>query len=294
MNKSVDYFNGTVDSLRGNLDKNTEWLENSTVANLVTLGLVVYAALFVGKIFPRGMNLFKHPLVKILSFLAVAYLARRNVALAFVATIAIVIIMMTNLKNTNEFLTHVPSRLNADDNMYEAMLGKCFCSCDGNKCVCRCAEGGEPENINIDDIIAEEEQVRIPIHQLVAPTHQDVAPSRQLDNLMIQVQVPEQIVSHLPQVVPQVKRVLPPRVSDVVDERDLIAQANASAMDKVKKQIIAHEMDKDKRRVVTTYTEGCDKSPYRRASTPFGQPNFLDEGLSYTTLDADYAPINFQ
>lgn len=290
MDKSVDYFNGTVDALRGNLDKNTEWLENSTVANLVTLGLVVYAALFVGKIFPKGMNLFKHPLVKILSFLAVAYLARKNVALAFVATIAIVTIMMTNLKNTNEFLTHVPSRLNTDDNIYEAMLGKCFCSCDGNKCVCRCAEGGEPENINIDDIIAEEEQTRIP----VAPKQQVVAPSQQLDNLMVRVKVPEQIVSHLPQVVPQIKSVLPPKVSDVVDERDMIAQANSSAMDRVKKQIIAHEMDKDKRRVVTTYTDGCDKSPYRREMTPFGQPNFLDAGLSYTTLDADYAPINFQ
>jgi hypothetical protein len=282
MDKSFDYFNSSVNSLKGTLDKNTDWLENSSVTNLITFGLVIYAALFAGKVWPNGMNLFKHPLVKILSFLAIAYLAQKNVALAFVATIAIVVIMMTNLKNTKEFLTQVPSRLNTDDNVYEAMLGKCFCSCDGIKCNCRCAEGGEPENINIDDIIAEEEQQQ-----------QQQQQQQQLDNLMIPVPIPQQIVSQLPQVVPPIKTVLPPKVVDVIDERNLIETANTIAMEKVKKQIIDHEMDKDKRRVVTTYVDGCEQSPYRRKTTPFGQPLFLDEGLSYTTLDADYAPIQF-
>jgi hypothetical protein len=277
MNKPMDYFNESVNVIKTNLDKNTEWLEDKTIANLITLGFVIYAALFVGKFWSGGMNLFKHPLVKILSFLAVAYLSGKNVALAFVATIAIVMIMMTNLKNTNEFLTHVPSKFNADDNIYEAMLGKCFCSCDGKKCNCQCVEE-EPENILLDDIISEEEQIQI----------------QKPDNLMVHIPIPEQIVSQLPQVVTSVKSVLPPKVSDFLDERDLIEHANTDAMNKVKKQIIEHEMNKDKNRIVTTYVDGCDKSPYRRKTTPFGQPLILDEGLSYTTLDADYAPINFQ
>ena len=60
------------------MDKNTTWLDDSNIVNLLTLGFVIYAALFVGKLWPKGMDLFKHPLVKILSFLAVAYLAKRN------------------------------------------------------------------------------------------------------------------------------------------------------------------------------------------------------------------------
>jgi hypothetical protein len=293
MNNPRDYFDSSVSSLTQSLDKNTEWLDNSTIANLITLGLVIYAALFVGKLWPKGMDLFKHPLVKIMSFLAVAYLARKNTALAFVATIAIVTIMMTNLKNTKEFLTVIPARLNTDDNVYEAMLGNCLCRCEGRNCSCKCIEE-EPENININDDInnvnVEDEQLLLP-QEIFAEQEQN---QNQLQRFIpISVPIPDLIVSQLPQVVPQIKSVLPPKTSDIVDERDLISQANKIALDKVKRQIIDHEMEKDKRRVVTTYVDGCEKSPYRRETTPFGQPNFLDEALSYTTLDADYAPVNF-
>lgn len=98
-------FNNTYNLVKTKLDDNTKWMEDSNTANILTFAIVIYAVLFVGKISPNLTLSFKHPLVKLLAFLTVAYISSKNTSLALVATIAIIIIMMTNLKNTNEFFT---------------------------------------------------------------------------------------------------------------------------------------------------------------------------------------------
>jgi hypothetical protein len=253
MSKSVDFLNTTVDSVKGNLDQSFGWLNDSNTTNLVVLGLVVYAALFVGKIWPKGMDLFKHPLVKIVAFLLVAYLASKNVALALVATIAIVTIMMTNLKNTKEFLTVVPARrLDTDDNVYEAMLGRCVCRCDGRKCDCDC----EKDEIKMVNIVPSEEM--LPNDVIIPQEH------------VQQVYVPQEAEK------------------ETINERDVMDEMNKIALENIKKQFITHDKDRERGRVVTTYRKGCDGSPYYNETTPMGRPSFLNDYMAETTMDADF------
>jgi hypothetical protein len=239
MNNSTEFLNTTVNSLKGNLDKNMNWLDDKSTTNLILLGLVVYTALFVGKVWPKGTDLFKHPLVKIIAFLFVAYLGTKNISLALVATIAIVVIMMTNLKNTKEFLTVVPTqRLDTDDNVYESIMGKCMCRCDGNKCHCNCLD--EPENMNISNVMSEE--------------------------------------------------IIPSEEAPIMNERDVIKEMNDLAFENVKKQFLDHYKEKEKEKMVTTYKQGCDKSPYYDETTPFGEPLFLKSAMmAKTMMDADYS-----
>jgi hypothetical protein len=158
MEKPVEYLSSTVDTVTGSLDKNMGWLNDKTITNVAILGLIVYGAFFVGKVWPKGMDMFKHPLVKVVSFMLIAYIATKNPALALVAAIAFIIIMMTNLKNTNEFLTSVsPTKLTTDDDVYEAIMGRCICRCDGKGCNCECKDE-IAEEIDISQITPEQEQ----------------------------------------------------------------------------------------------------------------------------------------
>ena len=151
------------------------------------------------------------------------------------------------------------------------MLGKCLCSCNDTKCSCRCAEGGEPEYLHMNDIVAEEEE------NLSEPSQ------------VVRVQIPSQLRDAADNIPTEVG--IPRKSSDDLDGRDIVAEANSEAMNKIKKQIIAHEMQKNEGKLVTSYGKGCGKSPFKRDATPFGRPSFMDEELAYTTLDADYSPI---
>jgi hypothetical protein len=297
------YINNTVHSITGNLDQHTEWLNNETIANLLTVGIVIYAALFVGKLCVNETLIFKNHLVKILAMLAVAYIAKRNVSLAFVCTIAIIAIMMTNLKNTNEFYEPTSKHMDADDHIYEAMLGKCFCSCDGTKCVCRCAEGGEPMEISMDEIMAEEKKV---------PKKTMKKQMRFTESHHDEIEYPHKFEQNLPQDIYQSQPTQQSNyvenmnsahtnmqnlqnMTDVVDEKDLIAQFNQTALSKVQKQFLSHEIQKNKGSL-TTYTpmDNCGKSPYSRGNaTPFGRPEIINQIYASTTMDGDYAPIKF-
>jgi len=116
------------------LDNNMRWLGNDNdMVKLLVVLVAVYAVFFVGKIFPIAMNITRSPFVKLALFIAIALVARHNVPLAFVLTIAIVSVMMTNLKNTNEFMT-------ADDLPYTPMRRGCICRCNENGCQCICTD----------------------------------------------------------------------------------------------------------------------------------------------------------
>ena len=168
MENSVNYLNSnlnrSIDTMTSSLDNSTKWAENGEIVNLVILGLVIYIAFFVGKVYPKGIELLKHPIIKIVAVLYVSHLAQKNVTLALVATVALFTIMLTNYKNTQEFLTQVSLNQNADDNVYEAIMGDCVCRCEGTNCVCRCIEGSEPQDITLDDVDEEmvpEENINI-------------------------------------------------------------------------------------------------------------------------------------
>lgn len=197
MEKPVEYLSSTVDTVTDSLDKNMGWLNDKTITNVVLLGLVVYTAFFIGKVWTKGMDMFKHPLVKVISFLLIAYIATKNTALALVATITVIVIMMTNLKNTNEFLTYVsPHKLTTDDDVYEAIMGRCICRCNDNNCKCECKDNYS-EELDINQIMVKEE-----MENELKPEQQYVKKSglddyqemnqNAIDNIKVQLQEHEQ------------------------------------------------------------------------------------------------------
>lgn len=199
MNKSAEYLNTTVNTVTSNLDETMGWLNDPTITNVILLGLIVYSALFIGKVWPKGMDFFKHPVVKIIAFALIAYISTKNVGLALVATIVVISIMMTNLKNTKEFLTTVPSnRLTTDDDVYEAIMGRCMCRCNGRQCNCNC---GQPENVDIDEImvISEEQLPQVGTQKTHHPTlspHEDISDSIKEINDDALNKIKQQFIDH--------------------------------------------------------------------------------------------------
>lgn len=273
MDTTLGYLDNTVNSVRSNLDSSTQWMEDQTIVNLITLALVVYSAMFVGKVWPRGMELFKHPLVKILVFLGVAYVSTRNVALAFVAMIAVFAIMMTNLKNTKEFLPNdcglSEPRWSTDDDVYRAMMGGCICNCDGVRCSCKCGGMGGIKSV---------EQVEGP---------EDIDPEEAL--------VEEE----------QAEAGRPEGQVEAVDNKQMVAEVNQQALDNVRRQMLAHDRERDSQRLVNgdigscgsnggrCGSGGCGDSPYRRSSTPFGRHKVMEDVFANVNIDSDFAPLNF-
>jgi hypothetical protein len=263
MEKPVEYLSSTVDTVTGSLDKNMGWLNDKTITNVAILGLIVYASFFIGKIWPKGMDMFKHPLVKVVSFMLVAYIATKNPALALVAAIALITIMMTNLKNTKEFLTSVsPNKLTTDDDVYEAIMGRCVCRCDTKGCKCDCKDE-IPEDLDISQITSENEQ------QVLAEEEQQVM-AEELPEIMA-----EQVIEQ-----GQMKQ----------SDMDKYQEMNQNALENIRNQIKQHDMDIQKSKV-----SSCNTMPYYRKNTPFRSwpwPYFNPK-LTKSTLDADYEPINF-
>jgi hypothetical protein len=257
MDKPVEYLSSTVDTVHGTLDKSMEWLNNKTVTNVVLLVLVIYSAFFVGKVWPKGMDLFKHPLVKVALFLVVAFVGSKNPSLAIAATIAIVTIMMTNLKETKEFLTVVGSeKLDTDDNVYEAIMGRCICRCDGNDCDCKCADE-DPQELDPETIVAEEEQVKVP-----------VKPESELPSCQAQG-----------------------NVSDMDNFRDL----NEVAKTKLQQQWLDHEQDLKKNQINPGYVGcGCNSPPNYKRRTPFRRLSYFNRALAKTVNDAEYEGFLYQ
>jgi hypothetical protein len=256
MNKTLNYFENTMGSVKTNLDNNTMWMQDQTIVNIIVLAIVIYSALFVGKIWPKGMNLFKNPLIKIITFLAIAYISTRNITLAFVATIAIIAVMMTNLKNTQEFMDNeiAEDEYSANSQMYNSMMGGCICQCDGVRCSCKCSGNGESNMEQIED------------HD---------------DNEVVYNEKPEGVVG-------------------MIDEKQKIAEINDQALDNVRRQMLSHEMEKDKNKLengdIGSGCNNCGKcgdSPYRRSTTPFGRHKVLEDVFSNVNIDSEYAPLNF-
>jgi hypothetical protein len=148
----MDIIDDTRKYITVTIDDNTKWLDNSTVATLLTLGLVVYAAMFVGKVYPPGVEFFKNPLVKIVAFLVILYLSSRNIGLALVVMIAIFSIM---IKASNcpcaQSNTEAFTSLNTDDYEYPPMREGCVCVCRDNNCRCRCLSEYQMDEEQVDD-----------------------------------------------------------------------------------------------------------------------------------------------
>ena len=131
MNNSVQFINNKIGSLTEKLDKQMPWLNNNNMVNIIIFGLIIYSTLFVGKLWDKGMEILKHPIVKIILLMLIVYLSKKNVSLAIISAVVFVVILMTNLKNTNEFLT-----VNQEDESND--YSDCFCSCNTKNCSCVC------------------------------------------------------------------------------------------------------------------------------------------------------------
>lgn len=143
MNNSVKFINTQMSSMSEKLDSHTTWLSDSNIVNVVIFGLIIYSALFVGKIWFNGVELFKSPLVKIIALLLIVYLSNKNVSLAIVSAIVFVIIMMKNLQTSSEFLT-------VDDEEQNLDYSNCYCSCNNNSCSCACNNVSSVNDTYID------------------------------------------------------------------------------------------------------------------------------------------------
>lgn len=84
----MNYINESTRYTSDTLDKNSPWLDNPTVINLLVIALIVYAVFFAGRLDPPAVRFFDNPFVKIVAFLVIIYAAHRNIALAFALLIA--------------------------------------------------------------------------------------------------------------------------------------------------------------------------------------------------------------
>lgn len=130
MDNSVQFINSKIGSLAEKMDKQASWLNNGNIVNIIIIGLILYSTLFVGKMWGKGMEILKHPIVKIILLALIVFLSKKNVALAIISAVVFIIILMTNFKNTHEFLDAEQEEQNN--------FSDCFCSCDINKCSCTC------------------------------------------------------------------------------------------------------------------------------------------------------------
>jgi hypothetical protein len=153
MDNSVQFINSKIGSLAENLDKQTPWLSNDNIVNIIIIGLIIYSTLFVGKLWDKGMEMLKHPIVKIILLMLIVYLSKKNVSLAIISAIVFVVILMTNFKNTHEFLT-----VNQEDEPND--YSDCFCSCDSKNCSCVCdnVQSKNDTYIDIKDEIYQDNQ----------------------------------------------------------------------------------------------------------------------------------------
>lgn len=131
MDNSVKFINTKINSMSDVLDKQTPWLNDNNIVNIIIGCLIIYAALFTGKLWKNGMTMMKHPMLKIILLIAIVFLSKKNVSLAIIMAIVFVVIMMTNLKNTNEFMT-------SEEQEQEQDYSNCFCSCNNINCSCAC------------------------------------------------------------------------------------------------------------------------------------------------------------
>lgn len=136
----MDIIDDTRKYITLTIDDNTKWLDNSIIATLLTLGLVIYSAMFVGKVYPSGVNFFKNPLVKIIAFLIILYLSTRNIGLALVAMIAVFSIMIKTASCNCAQNEHEPFvSITTDDYEYAPINAGCICACQDGNCDCKCA-----------------------------------------------------------------------------------------------------------------------------------------------------------
>lgn len=264
MDKPVEYLSSTVDTVTNTLDQNMGWLNNPSITNIAILGLVIYSAFFVGKLWPKGMDLFKHPLVKLILFGLIAFIATKNIALATVATIALVTIMMTNLKNTNEFLTIVPAnRMTTDDNVYESIMGRCICRCENDQCQCNCLRRTNNNGEEQENISEEEMQIMAGEKQLLEEGERPVVEIEQSEEKYYPNQYQEM---------------------------------NTNVLRKIMNQLSEHEKEIMKNRVMGSK---CTKSGYcseigsRGRKTPFVMWPYFNKKIPLTTLDTSFTPIDF-
>jgi hypothetical protein len=145
MDNSVKFINTKIGSMSDVLDKQTQWLNNSNIVNLIIGCLVVYATLFSGKLWSNGMTMMKHPIVKIIFLIAIVFISKKNVSLAIIMSVVFVIIMMTNLKKTNEFMTYEEEQRNID-------YPNCHCYCNNVNCSCMCNDMTNNNNNDINII----------------------------------------------------------------------------------------------------------------------------------------------
>lgn len=269
MDKPVEYLSSTIDTVTGTLDENMGWLNDNTLTNVIVLGLIIYAAFFVGKIWPNGLSLFKNPFVKVISFILIAFIATKNIALATVATIALITIMMTNLKNTKEFLTVIPSeKLTTDDEVYEAIMGRCICRCNGTQCDCDCKNDNNNDN-NKKRMVQEE--------IVIEETLPEEIPVEMIEEEQIQQEdQEEQEIRH-----EEIEKQYPNEYQ----------QLNTLTLKKIMNQLSEHEKEIMKNRTIST---NCNKSSYYRGNrTPFITWPYFNKNLPLTTLDASYSPVGF-
>lgn len=143
MDNSVKFINNQMGSISEKLDKQTTWLNDSNTSNIIIIGLIIYATIFAGKLWDKGMQFFKLTLVKIIALLLIFYLSKKNVSLAIISAIVLIVIMMKNLQSSNEFLT-------IDGEEQESDYSNCYCSCNNNSCSCACDNVASVNDTYID------------------------------------------------------------------------------------------------------------------------------------------------
>jgi len=137
-NKASEVINSKLDSIVKAIDRNTRWLKNDDLINIIIIGIIIFIAFFGGKVLSDFTTIFTHPLFKAAFLFVIFYLTKRDMPLALMMAILFVVIMMTNTKNTGEFMTNVdgydyaPVESSEEERMAENKIGDNTISADAD------------------------------------------------------------------------------------------------------------------------------------------------------------------
>jgi hypothetical protein len=88
-------YKSTMDSITSKIRQSLSVLDNQYVAGTVTLLIILYASLAAPKLPPRIAKVFGHNLFKLLFCFLIVYLSIKNVTIAIVLSIALIVSLQT-------------------------------------------------------------------------------------------------------------------------------------------------------------------------------------------------------
>ena len=130
-------MSGLLKTVDESVSKSLSFLDNEYVNAGLSLFLILYAGMVAPKLPNFLVNLFDNYIFKLLAFFLIVYLSKKDVTLAIIAAVAVMVsIMALNKIKLNENMASVMSEENG-----------CNCNCNCSDCVCSNGSNTMPRQV---------------------------------------------------------------------------------------------------------------------------------------------------